>query len=150
MPLRATTKRRQKGMENATCIECIDMFSSAVHPFSSSLCVQYVQIEATMSLHEHPGTTTGSDLEQYDVAVPTGSPGGTLLQRIAVFIDGSSTAFTALRYAVAGLCRKDRDHLYLINIMPYEAYRNDAERILQQAYDYAHHAGKVRPSTSIV
>jgi hypothetical protein len=66
-------------------------------------------------------------------------------QHIAVFIDGSSTSFAALRYAMTGLCRP-KDHLHLIHIMPYESFRADADRILQQAYDYAHHAGGVRVS----
>lgn len=59
---------------------------------------------------------------------------------VAVFLDGSSTSYAALRWTVEYGMRPE-DHLHLVNIMPYEEFSVDAQRILQQAYDFAHFQG---------
>jgi len=61
-------------------------------------------------------------------------------QRVAVFLDGSSTSYAALRWALRAVV-SPQDDLYLVNIMPYDEFLEDAEHLLQQGYDYAHHAG---------
>lgn len=61
-------------------------------------------------------------------------------KQVAVFLDGSSTSYAALRWAVEYGMRPE-DRLHLVNIMPYEDFSLDAQRILQQAYDFAHFRG---------
>lgn len=74
-------------------------------------------------------------------------------RRLAVFVDGSSNSYAALQWAVEHLLRpegpaavptpaaKQCDHLHLVNVIPYKEFTEDAQRVLQQAYDFAHHAG---------
>ena len=61
-------------------------------------------------------------------------------KHVAIFIDGSSTSYAALKWAVAHLVTS-HDVVHLVNVIPYDEFRADAERLLQQAYDFAHSAG---------
>jgi len=62
-------------------------------------------------------------------------------KNVAVFLDGSSNSYEALRWAVCLGVVCPRDELFLLSISSYDDFRADSERILKQGYEYAHFNG---------
>ena len=64
-------------------------------------------------------------------------------KHVAVFMDGSPQAYTALRWALKEnlILSGSNDHLFLVNIMPNRGFEEDSKEILRAAYEVAHHFG---------
>ena len=101
-----------------------------------------LQVEASIALRDRPEQPV--DTESYScISHADRNDGQCEAQNIAIFIDGSSTSFHALQYTIGSLCHKKKDHIYIVTVILNGTHHNEAEHTLQQAYDYAHNAGKV-------
>ena len=105
----------------------------------SEVLDQEQALEVTLSMKERLHRLEQEEGQAPGAEDTAGEQGGG--KHVAVFVDGSSNSYAALRWAVTHLVAGPQDRLFLVNVMPFEDFTADAERILQQAYDFAHNAG---------
>ncbi|EFN53480.1 hypothetical protein CHLNCDRAFT_136764 [Chlorella variabilis] len=74
------------------------------------------------------------------VEQPQAEAGAGSGKHVLCMLDGSLNSFTSLSWAVDNLVDPE-DEVYLLTAIPYQDYQGDAERILQEGYDFAHNAG---------
>lgn len=88
-----------------------------------------LELQARLSLDEEEA---GSCREE--AAGTEGGGARKSRRRVCVMVDGSLQAATALKWAVENLVGPEIDHLWLVNVIPWEAFSEDSGRILAEAW----------------
>jgi hypothetical protein len=113
-------------------------------------CIDQEQaVEASRALREHPKTGAAAAAPHAQLAgVAAGVWEGA--KNVAVFVDGSSNSYAALRWAAAHALASHADNLFVVNVLPFPEFDQAAGRTLQQAYDFAHFRGVSNSASGVL